>query len=115
MREGIDAVRVLRLGCGTRQISEVWTHPSLLRWAVEGEQDGAGTRRHGETPMDSTQKAKTARILGYICLAVGALNLILTLADREQTGSPLLSTGLSAIGIGIIMVFLGRRRPTPPA
>ena len=63
--------------------------------------------------MDSTQKAKTARILGYICLVVGALNLTLAFVDRTQTSSPLFVTGLSAFAGGILMVILGRRTPPP--
>ncbi len=67
--------------------------------------------------MDTDKKTKIARILGYICLAVGGLNLTLVgvqmAQDRTLSGSPLLVTGISALAIGIIIVALGKQKPTP--
>ena len=67
--------------------------------------------------MDADKKAMMARILGYICLTVGGLNLTLASVqmaqDRTLSGSPLLVTGISALAGGIIMVALGRQKPTP--
>ncbi len=67
--------------------------------------------------MDADKKAKAARILGYICLTIGGLNIMLAVVqmaqDRTLTGSPLLITGISALTIGIIMVALGKQKPTP--
>ena len=63
--------------------------------------------------MDSSKKAMTARVLGYICLAVGALNLILVVVDRPESGTALLVTGISALSIGIFMVALARKKSTP--
>ena len=61
--------------------------------------------------MDSDKKAKTARVLGYICLVAGAVNLSVVVLDQTQARSPLLVTGISAFTIGIIMVALGRKKP----
>ncbi len=67
--------------------------------------------------MSPDQKARTARILGYICVAVGALNLTLVAVqaagDQTQAGSPLLVTGVAALTIGFIMLALGKRKSTP--
>jgi uncharacterized integral membrane protein len=64
--------------------------------------------------MGPERRAKTARILGYICVVVGALNLVLagTLALRDQTQVefPLLGAGLGALTLGIIMLTLGKQR-----
>ena len=50
--------------------------------------------------MNDDQKAKLARVLGYICVAVGALNLTLVAVQAAlgQTDSAfsLLVTGISA-------------------
>ena len=68
--------------------------------------------------MDADKKAKIARILGYILLAVGVLNLTLAgvqlARDRTQAGS-LFVTSFVALGMGIIMVSRGRQKPTPRA
>ena len=63
--------------------------------------------------MDANKKARVARVLGYICITVGTLNLILVVAGRTQSGSALLVTGVSALTGGIFMVALGKRKPTP--
>jgi hypothetical protein len=63
--------------------------------------------------MDSNKKAKTARVLGYICLVVGTVNLALVVLDPTEAELPLLVTGLSAFTIGIFMVALGRKKPPP--
>ena len=69
--------------------------------------------------MDADKKAMMARILGYICLTAGALNLaaaVLLLAqDQTQVGSPLVVTGIVALGMGVIMLSRGRQKPTPGA
>ena len=65
--------------------------------------------------MNAEQKRRTARILGYICILAGALNLTLTVvkAIQEQTleGSPLLITGIVALSMGVFMLALGRQKP----
>ena len=65
--------------------------------------------------MNAEQKRKTARILGYICILVGALNLTITAvkASQEQAleGSPLLITGIVAVSMGIFMLALGKQKP----
>ncbi len=63
--------------------------------------------------MDSNKKARIARVIGYSCLAVGALNLTLVVVNRPQSGSALLVTGIAAFSSGIIMVALGRKKPPP--
>ena len=63
--------------------------------------------------MDSNKKATFARVLGYICLAVGALNLIFVVVDRPESGTALFVTGISALSIGIIMIALGRKKTAP--
>ena len=63
--------------------------------------------------MDSNQKAKAARVLGYICLAVGALNLSMAVVVWTRMGPSLLATGFGALTMGIIMVSRGRQKPTP--
>ena len=67
--------------------------------------------------MNPDQKARTARILGYICIAVGALNLTLVAVqaarDQTQAGYPLLGTGIAALTLGFIMLTLGKRKSTP--
>ena len=64
--------------------------------------------------MTPEQKAKTARILGYICVVTGALNLvlagILTLRGQTQVTFPLLGTGFGALTVGIIMLTRGKQR-----
>ena len=63
--------------------------------------------------MDSNKKVTTALVLGYICLAVGALNLILVVVNRPESGTALLVTGISALSAGIFMVALARKKSTP--
>jgi hypothetical protein len=60
--------------------------------------------------MDSNKKARVARVLGYICLAVGTLNLILVVVGRPEMRTALLATGFSALTLGIIMVALGKKK-----
>ncbi len=66
--------------------------------------------------MNADQKAKLARVLGYICVTVGTLNLTLVAvqAARGQTdsGFSLLVTGISALLLGVIMLVRGKRKPT---
>ena len=66
------------------------------------------------SPMNADRKAKLARILGYICVAVGALNLTLASVVRPG-GAALSATGLSALTVGIIMIVLGKQKPTTGA
>jgi len=65
--------------------------------------------------MTPDQKARTARILGYICLMAGALDLVLalllSLRDKALVGFPLLGSGVGAVTIGIIMLALARNKP----
>jgi len=65
--------------------------------------------------MNPDQKARTARILGYICVVAGALNLVLAgmlvLRDQQQIGVPLLGSGIGALTLGIIMLTRGKQRP----
>jgi len=65
--------------------------------------------------MDPDQKVKLARILGYICVLVGAFNLVLAgvlaLRDQTQVGFPLLGSGAGALTMGIIMLALARQKP----
>ena len=63
--------------------------------------------------MDANKKARFARILGYICLAVGTLNLVLFVVDRPESGAALLVTGISSLSIGIIMVAVSRKKTAP--
>lgn len=64
--------------------------------------------------MDADRKTKIGRILGYVCVAVGALNLvlagILTLRGQTQAIFPLLGTGFGALTVGIIMLTLGKQQ-----
>lgn len=64
--------------------------------------------------MDPDRKAKIARILGYICVAAGAFNLviagILMLRGQTEVRYPLLGTGFGALTGGIIMLALGKQR-----
>jgi hypothetical protein len=64
--------------------------------------------------MNPEQKARTARILGYICVAVGAVNLVLAgillFRDAAQVPWPLLGTGIGALTVGFIL--LTRRKQT---
>jgi sugar phosphate permease len=66
--------------------------------------------------MTPDQKAKTARILGYICVVVGVLNLAIigvhALQGQADGTSPLLVTGVVALSMGIFMLALGKRKPT---
>lgn len=65
--------------------------------------------------MSSNRRAKTARMLGYICVVAGALDLVLAgvlaLRDQTQAEFPLLGAGLGALTLGIIMLALGKQRP----
>ena len=65
--------------------------------------------------MNAEQKTRTARILGYICLFVGTLNLAVAgvHAVREQSlpGLPLLVTGFVSVMMGIFMLALARQKP----
>ena len=65
--------------------------------------------------MTPDQKAKTARILGYICVVAGALNLVLagTLALRGETqvGFSLLVAGVGALTVGVIILTRGKQKP----
>jgi len=65
--------------------------------------------------MTPDQKAKTARILGYICVVTGALNLVLAgtlaLLGETQVGFPLLGTGVGALTVGIIILTRGKQKP----
>ena len=65
--------------------------------------------------MDAVQKARTARILGIICVLVGALNLFITAVETIQAqapvGLPLSVTGVIALGGGIFLLTLARRKP----
>jgi len=66
--------------------------------------------------MTADQKAKTARILGYICVVVGVLNLaiavVYALQGQTDGRSPILVTGVVALSMGIFMLALGKRKPT---
>ena len=65
--------------------------------------------------MSPEQKIRTARILGYVCLFVGVLNLSIVGAHavRELTfaGLPLFVTGIVSVMMGIIMLGLARQKP----
>jgi hypothetical protein len=58
--------------------------------------------------MNPDQKARFARILGYICVAAGTLNLVLAgillFRDGTQVGWPLLGTGVGALTVGLILL-----------
>lgn len=64
--------------------------------------------------MDPDRKAKIARILGYVCVAAGAFNLVLAgilmLRGQTEVRYPLLGTGFGALTGGIIMLALGKQR-----
>ena len=64
--------------------------------------------------MDPDRKAKIARILGYVCVAAGAFNLviagILMLRGQTEVRFSLLGTGFGALTGGIIMLALGKQR-----
>jgi hypothetical protein len=66
--------------------------------------------------MTPDQKAKSARILGYISVVVGVLNLTIigvqAFQGEAKGGFPLLITGVTALSMGIFMVALGKRKPT---
>jgi hypothetical protein len=65
--------------------------------------------------MTPDQKARTARILGYICVVAGALNLVLAgtlaLLGETQVGFALLASGVGALTVGVII--LTRRKQEP--
>jgi len=65
--------------------------------------------------MNPEQKIRTARILGYICLFTGMLNLVVggvhTVREHTLPGLPLLVTGVVSVMMGIIMLALARRKP----
>jgi len=64
--------------------------------------------------MGPDRKTKAARILGYICVVAGALNLVLAgvLVLRDQTlmGFPLLLSGVGALTLGIIVLTRGEQK-----
>jgi hypothetical protein len=64
--------------------------------------------------MDPDRKAKIARILGYVCVAAGALDLVLAgilmLRGQTEVRYPLLGAGFGALTGGIIMLALGKQR-----
>jgi len=66
--------------------------------------------------MTPDQKAKTARILGYICVVAGALNLaiagVLALQGQAGIGSALLVTGVVAVSMGVLMLARGKQKLT---
>jgi len=66
--------------------------------------------------MTPDQKAKTARILGYICMVVGVLNLAIigvhALQGQAERTFHLLVTGVVAVSMGVLMLALGKRKPT---
>jgi uncharacterized integral membrane protein len=65
--------------------------------------------------MSPDRRAKTARMLGYICVVAGALDLVLAgvlaLRDQTQAELPLLGAGIGALTLGIIMLALGKQGP----
>jgi len=67
--------------------------------------------------MTPDQKATTARVLGYICVVAGVLNIAITgvhaLQGELEGASPLLVTGVVALSMGVFMLALGKRKPTP--
>jgi hypothetical protein len=66
--------------------------------------------------MNADQKAKAARIIGIVCIVTGTVNLILTVTgfagDETLMNTALLTSGVSALMLGIIMLALGRRSTT---
>jgi len=63
--------------------------------------------------MEAKKKRKIALFLGSFCMAIGALNLILSFVIRMETGSPLLVTGIGALTTGIILVAVSKKKPAP--
>jgi len=65
--------------------------------------------------MNSGQKVRTAQILGYICIAAGALNLVIAavrvIRGQPLPGTPLLVTGIVALSGGIFMLVLAKQKP----
>jgi uncharacterized integral membrane protein len=65
--------------------------------------------------MSPDRRAKTVRMLGYICVVAGALDLVLAgvlaLRDQTQAELPLLGAGIGALTLGIIMLALGKQGP----
>jgi len=66
--------------------------------------------------MTPDQKALTARILGYICVVAGLLNLTIVgvraFRGGMAGGFPLLGSGLAALMLGLVMLTRGRQKPT---
>lgn len=65
--------------------------------------------------MSPDRKATTARILGYVCVAVGVLNLVLgalRATGQRDSGLRLLMTGIAALTIGLILMITSRRKPS---
>ena len=64
--------------------------------------------------MNPDRKTKAARIVGYICVVAGALNLVLAgvlvLWDQTQDGFPLVATGSGALTLGIILLTRGKQK-----
>ena len=65
--------------------------------------------------MTPDQRVRFAHILGYICVVVSALNLVLAaviaLKDRSEVGFSLLGSGAGALTLGIILLALAKQRP----
>jgi len=65
--------------------------------------------------MNSDQKVRTARIIGFVCLVAGALNLTITavrmIRGQPQIDTPLLVTGIVALTAGIFMLALAKQKP----
>ena len=64
--------------------------------------------------MNPDRKTNAARILGYICVVAGALNLVLAgvlvLWDQTQDVFPVLTTGFGALTLGIILLTLVKQK-----
>lgn len=61
--------------------------------------------------MDTNQKLKLGRVLGSICIVVGAVNLIFYVMDRPN-GSALLATGIGALSGGFLIIALSTKKPS---
>ena len=61
--------------------------------------------------MDTKQKIKFARVLGTICIVIGAVNLIIAAVDRPA-GPALSVTGISALTTGIILIAVSKKKST---
>ena len=67
--------------------------------------------------MTPDQRRTTARVLGYICVVVGLLNLSIigvhALQGQTNGGLSLLVTGIAALGMGAFILALGKGKSTP--